>query len=327
MANAVKSTVLVRSVAETSLSAVVRDCMDRFDWERWVGPGSTVVIKPNVCSAVPEVVLGGDTNPAVVRAVCEVLQTRTRRIYIGESRHLRQTPWDAFKAAGYVELAEELGVELVNFSDGPFTVVDCPPAGSIKLPSLLLEADAYINIPVLKTHALTYFTGALKNQWGCVPEHLDRLRHHRKIDALLCSLQRILHPHLIIMDGTFGMEGRGPVAGRVRRLDALLASSDPVAMDATAMRLVGLDPQRAGHVTLAAEKGLGHSRESQIAVEGDWKRCQTRFEPPPRDFANTTMFFLTSHDWFTKKIYANDRIYYPIRDLVKFMRRTGAFGG
>jgi uncharacterized protein (DUF362 family) len=322
-----KSKVLVRSVAQIPLAAAVRDCMQQFAWESWVAPNSTVVIKPNVCTAVPDIVVGGDTNPAVVRAVCEVLQTRTRHIYIGESRHLRQTPWQAFRAAGYVELARELGIELVNFSDGPFSLVDCPPAGKIRLPSLLLEADAYINIPVLKTHALTYFTGALKNQWGCVPDHLDRLRHHRKISSLLCSLQRILRPRLVIMDGTFGMEGRGPVAGQVRRLDVLLASPDPVAVDSTAMRLVGLDPKRARHVNLAAEAGLGQFEESQIEVEGDRERCQTQFEPPPRDFANTAMFYLTSHDWFTKNILANDRLYFVIRNFVQYLRRTKVLGG
>jgi len=327
MGNTDRSRVLLRSVAQTPLAGAVQMCMEQFGWDKWVRPDSTVVIKPNVCSAVADVALGANTNPAVVRAVCEILLKRTRHIYIGESRHLRQTPWDTFKAAGYVEMARELQIQLVNFSDGPFTMVDCPPAGKIKLPSLLLDADAYINIPVLKTHALTYFTGALKNQWGCVPDHFDRLRHHREIGPLLCSLQRVLHPQLIILDGTFGMEGRGPVAGRVRRLDVLLASPDPVALDSTAMRLVGLDPKRARHVMLAADQGLGPFHEPQIEVQGDWERCRTRFQPPPRDVANTAMFYLTGHEWFTKYILANDWIYYPITNAVKLLRRTRLLGG
>jgi len=327
MGNTAKAKVLVRSVAQASLTAVVRECMERYEWEKWVGPGSTVVIKPNVCSAVAEIAVGANTSSAVVRAACEVLLTRTPHVYIGESRHLRQTPWETFKAAGYVEMARELDIQLVNFSDGPFTLIECPPAGQIKMPKLLVEANAYINIPVLKTHALTYFTGALKNQWGCVPDHFDRLRHHRALDALLCSLQRALHPQLIIMDGTFGMEGRGPVAGRVRRLDVLLASPDPVALDSTARSLVGLDPKRGGHVTLAAEQGLGHFDESEIQVEGDWERGPTRFQPPPRDFANTAMFYFTGSEWFNKYILANDWIYYPLTNAVKFLRRTRVLGG
>ena len=57
-----------------------------------------------------------------------------------------------------------------------------------QLPRLLLEADLLITLPVLKTHALTYFTGALKNQWGCLPQH-DRILYHRYLDPLLASLQ------------------------------------------------------------------------------------------------------------------------------------------
>ena len=319
--------VLVRSVSQASLAAAVREIMERVEWQKWVAPGSTVVIKPNVCTAVDKIVVGANTNPAVVREVCRILLQRTHRIYIGESRHLRQTPWEAFRASGYVELAKELGVQLVNFSDGPFTMVDCPPVGPIKLPKLLLEADTYINIPVLKTHALTYFTGALKNQWGCVPDHLDRLRYHRQINPLLSSLQRILHPQLIILDGTFAMEGRGPVAGPIRPLNVLLASRDPVALDATAMRLVSLDPRRARHVVMAARNGLGRFEEAEIAVEGEWEQCRTTFIPPPRDIANRAMFLLTSHDWFTKNILGNDRIYFPIRNAVKFLRRSGVLGG
>ena len=327
MSESATSKVLVRSVAEVPIADAVRECMERFGWESWVAPDSTVVIKPNVCTAVAEFVVGGDTNPAVVRAVCEVLRTRTRHICIGESRHLRQTPNEAFKASGYVEMARELDVKLVNFSDGPFTMVDCPPAGKIKLPSVLLEADTYINIPVLKTHAITYFTGALKNQWGCVPDHLDRLRYHRRIAQMLSSIQRILQPNLILMDGTFAMEGRGPVAGRVRRLDVLLASNDPVALDSTAMRLVGLDPKRAWHVMMAAEEHLGQFEESKIKVEGDWDRCRTQFEPAPRDLANTAVYYFTPSDWFNKHILANDRVYYPIAKTVKLIRRTGVIGG
>lgn len=327
MADNTKSKVLIQSVSQKPLNTVVRDCMERWGWRNWVAPDSVVVIKPNVCTAVAKIVVGGNTNPAVVRAVCEVLLERTRQVYVGESRHLRQTPWQAFEASGYTQMAKELGIELVNFSEGPFTMMECPPVGAIKIPSLLLQAGAYINIPVLKTHALTYFTGALKNQWGCVPDHLDRLRHHRYINPMLSSLQRILQPKLIILDGTFAMEGRGPVAGPVRRLDVLLSSPDPVALDATAMRLVNLDPRKARHVVLAGKGGLGNFDQAAIEVEGDWEQCRAVFTPPPRDIANRAMFFLTSHDWFTKNVLANDRIYFPIRDFVKFLRRSGVLGG
>jgi hypothetical protein len=124
------------------------------------------------------------------------------------------------------------------------------------------------------------------------------------------------------MDAIVGMEGRGPVAGEARRLDAILASRDAVALDSTAMRLVGLNPEKARHVKIAGEEGLGAFTPAEIDIDGDWDGIATRFAPPPRDFANRAMFYATQHSWFVKHILANDRIYYPIRDLVKALRKV-----
>lgn len=317
------SKVVVRGVAARGVRAAVRECLERCGWEEWVGRDARVVIKPNLSTAVPEKAEASNTAVEITEAVCELLLSRTSRVYIGESGHLRQNPWQAFETSGYVEMARRLGVELVNFSEGPTVRVRCEPAGELPMPKLLLEADVRINLPVLKTHALTYFTGALKNQWGCVPDCRDRLRFHRSLDRMLCSLQRLLRPAFILMDGIVAMEGRGPVNGTPRRLDVVLASRDAVALDATAMRLVGLDPGRARHVAIAAKQGLGRFSAAEIEVDGDWQRPARQFVPPPRDLVNGAMFFVTQYEWFVRYILANDRIYYPIRDFVQLLRRSG----
>src|SRR5262249_32101897 len=196
------------------------------------------------------------TDATLTAAVCKVLLSRTSNIVIGEADHLRQNAWEAFQATGYVKMARELGIKLVNFSEMPTKRVTCGPAKDLALPSVLLEADVFITLPVLKTHSLTYFTGALKNQWGGVPQY-NRILLHKWLNPMLVSLQSLLRPALTIMDGIVGMEGRGPVNGKPRRLGVALASRDAVALDATAMRLVGLEPERAVHVMMAAREGLG----------------------------------------------------------------------
>ena len=318
-----KSTVVLRSISSMPLVEAVRECLDRCEWESWLRKDAVVVIKPNLCTAVPDKVVASNTDVALMEALCTVLLTRTSRIFIGEAGHLRQNPWQAFAASGYVEIARNLGIELVNFSEEPTVNVKCDPIGELAMPRRLLEADVYINVPVLKTHALTYFTGALKNQWGCVPDCHDRLRYHRSINAMLSSIQRLLKPKFSLMDGIVGMQGRGPVAGEARRLDLILASRDAVALDATAMRLVGLDPLKSRHVVVAAQQGLGTIAAEDIAVDGEWDRHATTFTPPPRDFANRAMFFATQYPWFVKHVLANDRLYFPVRDAVKFVRRLG----
>jgi len=321
-----KSTVILRSVAGRSVASAVQECLDRCGWDQLVPRDATVVVKPNLCTAVPDRVAMSNTDPALTQAVCEMLLSRTRRIYIGESDGLRQTAQQAFEASGYVDLARTLGVELVNLSTRPWVRVACEPVGEIELPRLLLETDVFVTLPVLKTHALTYFTGALKNQWGCLPQY-DRILLHKHLDPLIASLHRALHPQLALMDGIIGAEGRGPVNGKPRRLDLIMASRDAVALDATAMRLVGLEPHRARHVVLAAEAGLGRIEEQEIEVDGEWERHATQFEPAVLDKAIAAMNYMSRYRWFVKYILEQNYIFYPTRAFVQFLRKVGVVEG
>jgi len=324
--DAAKSVVVLRGTASRPVRAVVAECLEACRWQEVVPRDARVVVKPNLCTAVADKVAAANTDPEVTAGLLEVLRTRTRWIVIGEADGLRQSAWDAFRASGYADLARRLEAELVNFSEAERVAVRLEPAGEIELPRLLLEADLLITLPVLKTHALTYFTGALKNQWGCLPQH-DRILYHRYLDPLLASLQRVLRPGLAVMDGIVGMEGRGPANGRPRRLDVLLASRDAVALDATAMRLVGLDPRRARHVRLAAEQGLGRMASAGIAVDGDWERHAARFEPAVLDAAIAAMNYMSRYRWFVKYLLERDAVFYPVRSAVQLLRRVGVIEG
>jgi uncharacterized protein (DUF362 family) len=327
MNRARKSSVVLRGTQEKGLAATVRECMEFCEWRKFVPRNGTVVLKPNLCAAEPHLMESSNTKLAVTAAVCEVLLEQTNHIAVVEADHMRQTTELVFQSTGYTELEKKYGATLVNLSKMPTVNVRCEPIGEIALPQMILECDTFISIPVLKTHALTYFTGVLKNQWGCVPSALDRIQHHEAIHEMLASLHRIFHPQFSIMDATVCMEGRGPVAGKSRRMDLILASQDGVALDATCMRLIGLDPSLARHVVFAAKKGLGHIEAQEIEVDGDWKKHATQFEPPPKDRLNTLMFKFSKYPWFMKYILGNDVVYYPVRAVVKFLRRVGLVSG
>lgn len=322
-----QSGVILRSTQERGIAAAVRECMEFCDWRSFVPRNSTVVLKPNLCTAVPEQIESSNTKLDVTAAVVEVLLEQTNKISIVEADHIRQTTEYVYEATGYTEVAKKYGVSLVNLSKMPTVNRPCPPVGEVALPRPLLECDAFISIPVLKTHALTYFTGVLKNQWGCVPIALDRIQHHGAIHQMLASLHRVFHPQFSVVDATVCMEGRGPVAGKPRRLDLILASQDGVALDATCMRLIGLEPNLSRHVVFAAKQGLGNIEAERIAVDGDWQKHATQFEPPPKDRLNTLMFKFSKYRWFTKYILGNDVVYYPVRNMVKFLRRVGLVSG
>jgi len=321
-----KSIVTIRSTVNGGLTTAVGECMDKYHWGDIVPRDATVVIKPNLCTAVPDKVEMSNTDPNLTAAVCEVLLTRSNRIHIAESDNLRQKAQDAFAVSGYLDIEKRLGVKLVNLSQLPRTRIFCEPAGEVELPRLLLEADVFITLPVLKTHALTYFTGALKNQWGCLPQY-NRILFHKHLDPMIVSLNRILNPKLIIMDGIVGAEGRGPVSGKPRRLDLIVAGADPVAIDATAMRLVSLEPTRSRHLVLAAGQGLGRMEKELISIDGDWERHATQFEPAILDKAIAAMNYMSRYPWFVRHFLERDYIFYPVRSAVQFLRRIGVVEG
>lgn len=316
---------ILRGVNDETLASVVRECMEFCDWKSLVAPGSTVVVKPNLCTAVPEKWEMSNTDPRIAHALCELLLTRAAKVYFVESDGLRQTAWEAFEVSGYRRL-EALGATLVNLSEAEQVEVDVPPAGRVKLPRLMLTADVFITLPVLKTHALTYFTGSIKNQWGCVPQY-DRILLHQYLNPMLAELHAIFKPRISIMDAIIAMEGRGPANGKPRRLDVLLASRDSVALDATAARLAGLDPQRCRHLLMTAEKGLGRWEQEAIRVDGDWARHATHFEPAVLDKAIAAMDFMSRYRWFVKYMLEKNFVFYPIRALVQVLRKTGLVEG
>jgi uncharacterized protein (DUF362 family) len=259
----------------------------------------------------------------LVESVCKVLQKRTSNITFCESDGARYSADSAFRNTGLDRVADRLGVRWVNLSRSEsvsvgHSIFDAYQTG---LPKDLLEADLLINMPVIKTHALTVFTGSIKNLWGCVPRY-DRIWLHKYLDELMSDLVGILKPRINIMDGIVCVEGRGPTNGIPRRLDLVLASRDPVALDVTSMRLVGLDPSTSRHIVLASEKGFGTIEEDRIVVDGDFEGERVQFIPPVLDFAVASMNYMTRYRWFVKYILFNESIFRSMKILVNFLRKV-----
>ena len=130
-----------------------------------------------------------------------------------------------------------------------------------------------IQLPIIKTHVFTTTTGAMKNAFGGL---LNEKRHwtHPVIHETLVDLLRIqkkIHSGLFaVMDGTFVGDGPGPRCMVPYVKNMLLASSDQVAIDAVAAKLMGFDPMKdIKFIRLAHEAGLGTGRPEEIEIVGD----------------------------------------------------------
>jgi uncharacterized protein (DUF362 family)/ferredoxin len=238
---------------------------------RFVRPGERILLKPNLLAPRgPERAVC--THPSVFAAVAERLSAAGAVLSYGDSPGFAGMEFVA-RRAGIAEVARELGVVPADFSRGE--TVSFPDGRLIKQFTLArgaLEAAGIVSLPKLKTHGLTRMTGAVKNLFGCIPGALKAEFHARLPNAdlfaqMLVDLGRYLRPRLHVMDAIVAMEGNGPSSGEPRPMDVLLLSSDPVALDATACRLVSLDPRLVPTVRYGESFGLG--RAEGIDLVGD----------------------------------------------------------
>jgi Pyruvate/2-oxoacid:ferredoxin oxidoreductase delta subunit len=177
------------------------------------------------------------------------------------------------RRAGFQDVAEALGIEAADFSKG--VEVPFPDGDMIKrftIAQSVMDADGMVSLPKMKTHGLTRITGALKNQFGCIPGVLKAEFHARLPNAdlfsrMLVDLNRLLRPRLFVLDAVVAMEGNGPQSGTPRRMGLLAFSEDPVALDATICELVALDPALVLPVVYGDRAGLG--RMSDFPWIGD----------------------------------------------------------
>ena len=141
------------------------------------------------------------------------------------------------------------------------------------------EITALINVPVMKDHLMAGMTCAMKNHYGSILT--PAILHPNYCDPYIAELNATEpirgKTRLVVVDGLRSVYRGGPraTAKWLWRPNGILASTDPVAVDATALRLleakrqeVGMDPigDRARHVATAARIGLGTNDPGRIEV-------------------------------------------------------------
>ncbi|MHB0911870.1 MAG: DUF362 domain-containing protein [Armatimonadota bacterium] len=247
--------------------------------ERFLLPGQRALLKPNLLAAhPPESAIC--THPAVVEAVIELVREVDASCAVGDSPCITaETPAGFARmldATGMAELSSRTGVPIVRFDEEG---VECEATDALVFRQLLLaralqDADLLINLPKFKTHGLTMLTGGIKNLYGCVPGrkklefHLQAGDRPEMFAQLLVDILRTVRPKLTVMDGIIGMDGQGPSTGRRREFGVVLASADPVALDAVACMVAGIDPMTVPAIRLAGEQGVGVADPGEIEILG-----------------------------------------------------------
>jgi len=235
--------------------------------------GERIVMKPNILIGTdPD--KGVTTHPAVFKAVGKLLKDTGASISYGDSPSFGKAEPNLRKS-GLKEVGDRLGFILADFDSGkPVSHKDALLMKKFVIANGVLDCDGLVSLPKLKTHGLVRFTGAVKNQLGCVPGLLKSQYHAKLPDpydfaTMLVDLNTLIKPRLYIMDGIMAMEGNGPRSGKLKRLNVLLLSSDPIALDATACRIICLNPEIVPTSKTGEKAGLGTYHAENIELIGE----------------------------------------------------------
>jgi len=236
-------------------------------------PEEIVLLKPNWVAIDPPEKCS-ITHPVVFEAALSLISEYVNTVTYGDSPAF-QSPKNAAQKTGYKDIGDRYGASLADFTSGrDVRYEEGLQNKKLHIAKGVLDADALVSLPKLKTHGFQKMTGAIKNQFGCVPGTLKGEMHVKLPSAMdfskmLVDLNHYINPRLYIMDGIMAMEGNGPRGGSPKHMGVLMVSTDPVALDATICRMVGLDPGLVPTTKYGQEVGMGTYEEDQIQLLGD----------------------------------------------------------
>jgi len=267
----------------------LREALEHLDgMEAIVPQGATVMIKPNFTAALPPET-GAASDPRIAKGLAQLaLEAGASKVIIAEGMGAGHVTLKDVR--GLREISDIKGVEVVDLNDEQTEVVDVPDPLAVErfeIPRVVLECDFLINLAKLKVHPQAMFSLGMKNLLGALPGRSftdpeeakrrgyltpiipgggKRIFHDLTGDSGLEAMQdaivdlnAVIPSHLTVIDGLYGMEGKGaPVRGKPVKMDLVIVGTDIVVVEAVGAAIMGFDPVSIPYLEHAVEKGLGY---------------------------------------------------------------------
>jgi uncharacterized protein (DUF362 family) len=238
--------------------------------------GKRIVLKPNLVEFDPAGVI--NTHPAVIEAAIDSFRSLgAREVVVAEGPGHRRDSEYLLTASGIYDVIKEHRIRYVdlNTDDVRLTELrsDFTNLRQLYFPETLFNADLLVSMPKLKTHHWAGVTLSLKNMFGVVPGSVygwpKNALHWAGIHGSILDINSSLPiPQFAIVDGIVGMEGNGPLQGQAKQSGVLILGHDLVAVDATAARLMKIEPKKIEYLETAG-RFLGNISHERIELVGE----------------------------------------------------------
>jgi uncharacterized protein (DUF362 family) len=237
--------------------------------QTFVPRGSRVLVKPNIGWDVPPE-RAGNTHPKLVgRIVEQCMAAGAKEVTVFD--HTCDNWNRCYRNSGIEKAVKDAGGKMVSGdSQGYYRKVDLSRGKRLtraKVHEALMDADVFINAPVLKHHSSSMLSIGMKNLMGVV---WDRGYWHRNdLHQCIADFASYRKPDLIVVDAYNVMKQNGPRGVSVNdvvSLKAQILSTDLVAADTAAAKLFGLEPSDIRHIQIAAEMNLGQMDLKRLSI-------------------------------------------------------------
>ena len=258
---------------EVSLENIVRRGIDLFKLDV---KGKRILLKPNLVEFDPKGVI--NTHAAVIEAAVGAFRSLgAQEVVVAEGPgHRRDTEY-LLTASGIYDVIREQRVRYVDLNTDDVRLKklrsNFTNLRELYLPETLFRADLLVSMPKLKTHHWAGVTLSLKNMFGIVPGSIygwpKNALHWAGIHESILDINSSLPiPQFAIVDGIVGMEGNGPLQGEAKQSGVLILGDDLVAVDATATRLMNIEPSKIDYLAMA-DHFLGNIPRDRIKQLGE----------------------------------------------------------
>ena len=235
---------------------------------RFVSKGDNVVIKPNIGWARrPE--QAANTNPEVVAAIvrlCKSAGAGKIKVFDNTCNETKR----CYVMSGIQKAAENAGADVIYVFPQKFKKTDIPNGKILKSWQFYkdaLDADVFINVPIVKHHSLSRMTMGMKNMMGILGGNRGKI--HNQFDQKLADINTVVKPTLTILDAVNVLMRNGPVGGNVndvKSFNTIVAGVDPVAVDSYGASFFDLKGMDLGFLRKAHAMGLGEIDLSLVKV-------------------------------------------------------------